>query len=113
MSIVERATENFLGPVLSDGTTLASLIDVDKRQASLRLFSDPEVYRAEQQYLFGRSWNIVGHTTEIPNVGDFIMRHIAEDSVIVTRGREGEISVMLNVCTHRGMQVCRSEAGNA
>jgi phenylpropionate dioxygenase-like ring-hydroxylating dioxygenase large terminal subunit len=113
MSIVERAATNVLGPVLSDGTALADLIDVERKVASLRLFSDPEVYRAEQQWLFGRTWNIVGHESEIPEPGDFIMRHIAEDSVIVTRGREGQISVMLNVCTHRGMQVCRSEAGNA
>jgi nitrite reductase/ring-hydroxylating ferredoxin subunit len=101
------------GPVLSDGTPVASLIDVDKRLASLRLFSDPEVYRAEQQWLFGRTWNIVGHESEIPEAGDYMLRHIAEDSVIVARSREGTISVMLNVCTHRGMQVCRSEAGNA
>ncbi|MCU1360037.1 MAG: aromatic ring-hydroxylating dioxygenase subunit alpha [Ilumatobacteraceae bacterium] len=114
MSTQERElTKGFTGPILSDGTPIADLIDVENKVASLRLFSDPEVYRAEQQWLFGRSWNIVAHDTEIPNVGDFVMRHIAEDSIIVTRGREGEISVMLNVCTHRGMQVCRSEAGNA
>ena len=54
MSVVERdVVDGFVGPVLSDGTPIASLIDVDKREASLRLFSDPEVYRAEQQWLFG------------------------------------------------------------
>src|SRR5262249_4712232 len=31
----------------------------------------------------------------------------------VARTRDGEIVVMLNVCTHRGMQVCRAEVGNA
>jgi phenylpropionate dioxygenase-like ring-hydroxylating dioxygenase large terminal subunit len=114
MAIRERdLTRGSAGPILSDGTPIADLIDVDNKVASLRLFSDPEVYRAEQQWLFGRAWNIVAHDSEIPNIGDFVMRHIAEDSIIVTRGREGDISVMLNVCTHRGMQVCRSEAGNA
>jgi phenylpropionate dioxygenase-like ring-hydroxylating dioxygenase large terminal subunit len=102
-----------VGPVLSDGTPIASLIDLERRQASLRLFSDPEVYRAEQQWLFGRSWNIVGHESEIPESGDFISRRIADDPVIVTRGREGNVNVLLNVCAHRGMQVCRSEAGSA
>jgi nitrite reductase/ring-hydroxylating ferredoxin subunit len=114
VAVVERdVVDGFVGPVLSDGTPIASLIDVDKRQASLRLFSDPEVYRAEQQWLFGRTWNIVGHETEVPNVGDFVSRRIADDPVIVTRDREGGVNVMLNVCTHRGMQVCRSEAGTA
>ncbi|MCU1361253.1 MAG: aromatic ring-hydroxylating dioxygenase subunit alpha, partial [Ilumatobacteraceae bacterium] len=102
-----------IGPVLADGTPLASLIDLERREVSLRLFSDPEVYEIEQRELFGRAWNIVAHETEIPDVGDYVLRHIAEDPVIVTRDRDGQINVMLNVCTHRGMQVCRSEAGNA
>jgi phenylpropionate dioxygenase-like ring-hydroxylating dioxygenase large terminal subunit len=115
MSITEQKPESdvAVGAVLSDGTSVASLIDVERRTASLRLFSDPEVYAAEQRWLFGRCWNIVGHESEIPNSGDYVARRIADDSVIVSRDREGQINVLLNVCTHRGMQVCRSEAGNA
>lgn len=114
MAIDERGlVEGFVGPVLSDGTPVASLIDVERREASLRLFADPEVYRAEQQWLFGRCWNIVAHESEVPEPGDFVARRIGDDPVVVTRGREGEINVLLNVCTHRGMQVCRSEAGSA
>lgn len=101
------------GPVLSDGTPVADLIDLENRQASLRLFSDPEVYQAEQEWLFSRCWNVLGHESEIPEPGDYVLRSIAQDPVIVSRDREGEIRVMLNVCTHRGMQVCRSDAGNA
>src|ERR1700761_4333878 len=93
-----------VGAVLSDGTPGTSLIDVERREVSLRLFSDPEVYRAEQQFLFGRCWNVVGHESEIPNAGDFVRRRVADDSVIVSRDREGGINVMLNICTHRGMQ---------
>lgn len=108
-----QADDTTGGAILSDGTPVASLIDVDNRTASLRLFSDPEVYQAEQRWLFSRTWNIVGHESEIPEPGDFRLRSIAGDSVIVARGRDGDISVMLNVCAHRGMQVCRAEAGNA
>ncbi len=38
-------------------------------------------------------------------------RDIAGDGVIVARGRDGELSVLLNVCAHRGMAVCRAERG--
>src|SRR6202034_3331212 len=105
----DRSAESYAGPMLSDGTSVASLINLDRKTASLRLFSDPEVYEAEQRYLFGRCWNIVAHASEIPDAGDYVMRRIAGDSVIVTRDRDGEVSVLLNVCAHRGMQVCRSE----
>ncbi|HET6951289.1 MAG TPA: Rieske 2Fe-2S domain-containing protein, partial [Acidimicrobiales bacterium] len=38
---------------------------------------------------------------------------IGRDPVIVSRDATGGYAVMLNVCAHRGAQVCRGEAGNA
>ena len=111
MALTERT--DTIGPILSDGTPVADLIDVKNKEVALRLFSDPEVYRYELQYLFARAWQIIAHESEIPEAGDFVLRSIAQDSVIVCRDRNGAIGVMLNVCPHRGMQVCRSEAGNA
>jgi phenylpropionate dioxygenase-like ring-hydroxylating dioxygenase large terminal subunit len=102
-----------IGPILSDGTPVGDLVDVERRETSLRLLSDPEVFRLEQKLLFEKVWQLVGHETEIPDPGDFVLRQIAKDPVIVTRDREGRIRVLLNVCTHRGAQVCRSACGNA
>jgi nitrite reductase/ring-hydroxylating ferredoxin subunit len=105
-------TEAWAPPVLPDGTPVASLVDLEQRTASLRLLSDPDVFRVEQEHLFGRTWNLLAHESELAEPGDFVVRQIAGDSVIVSRDRDGDIHVMLNVCTHRGMQVCRSETGN-
>jgi hypothetical protein len=55
MAIRERALDR-IGPILSDGTPMGDLIDVERHEASLRLFSDPEVWQLEQKYLFARSW---------------------------------------------------------
>jgi nitrite reductase/ring-hydroxylating ferredoxin subunit len=99
--------------VLPDGTPLSSLIDRDRREIAMRVLVDPDLYRIELKRLFGRTWSVVGHDTEIPGAGDFVTRYIGEDPVIVVRDRSGEIQVLLNVCQHRGMQVCRSEAGTA
>ncbi|MET0133342.1 MAG: Rieske 2Fe-2S domain-containing protein [Kibdelosporangium sp.] len=107
-----EASADDIGPRLPDGTPVVSLIDVERREVSMRLFSDPAVFRAEQQWLFGRCWNIVGHESEISEPGDFVVRRIAGDSVIVCRDRDGAVNVLLNMCRHRGMEVCRSEAGN-
>src|SRR5207253_7869010 len=63
--------------------------------------------------LWNKSWLIVAHETEIPKAGDFVTRDLGADPVIVSRARGGEINVLLNVCRHRGMEVCRTEAGNA
>src|SRR5271155_1782112 len=98
---------------LYDGTLLSELIDYDRREVDLRVLSDPQVYRLELDRLFGRTWIMVGHETEIPNPGDFVLRYIGEDVVIVSRQQDGSIAILLNVCAHRGMQVCRAARGNA
>ncbi len=99
--------------VLRDGTTLDDLIDIDMNEVSMRVMDDEELYRYEMERIFAKTWLLLAHDTEIPNPGDFVMRDMGEDSVIVTRDRSGEIHVMLNVCPHRGMRVCLAEAGNA
>jgi nitrite reductase/ring-hydroxylating ferredoxin subunit len=101
------------GPVLSDGTALRDLIDLDKREVSMRVLADPELHRLELRRVFARAWVAVGHVSEIPNAGDFILRHIGQDPVIVTRTQDGEVSILLNVCAHRGMEVCWADEGNS
>jgi len=98
-------------PVLRDGTRLSELADPEHYEVSMRLLSDPEIYDLELEHLFARSWNLVAHESEVPNPGDYVMRYIGEDPIILTRGADGELNVLLNVCSHRGMMICRAEGG--
>jgi nitrite reductase/ring-hydroxylating ferredoxin subunit len=102
-----------MGPVLSDGIPLRDLIDLERREVSLRLLMDEEVYQLELEHLFAKAWIVVAHESEIPNPGDYLTRSIGEDVVIVVRRPNHDIDILLNVCTHRGMQICRAEVGNA
>jgi PAH dioxygenase large subunit len=94
-------------------TIMLNLVNAAEGLVSARAFSDPEVYRAEQSRVFGRCWLFIGHESEIPNPGDFAARSMGEDPVILGRGRDGEIRVMLNVCRHRGRRLCAEDMGNA
>ncbi len=76
------------------------------------VYGDPEVFDLERRHLFPHTWVFLGHTSEVPHSGDFVLRRIVDDSFIVTRDDTGEIRVHLNMCLHRGMQVCRAEMGN-
>lgn len=98
---------------LSDGTPIKELFDMETREVSLSTLYDAELYGIEMERIFRNNWLLVGHETEIPESGDFVVRDMAEDEVIVTRDRQGEIHVNLNVCPHRGMHVCTAESGNA
>jgi len=101
------------GPVLRDGTTVGGVVDLDHREVAMRVLSDPEIHRLEMEKIFGRAWIAVGHEAEIPESGDYVLRNMGEDKVIVTRTPKGEIGVLLNVCSHRGFEVCGSDQGNS
>ena len=63
--------------------------------------------------MFSRAWIFVGHESEIPQPGDYVVRRVLDDSFIVVRDESGSVKAMFNMCLHRGMQVCRAEMGNA
>ena len=98
--------------VLSDGTKISDLIYPDTREVQMRVLSDPEIYELEMEKIFGKTWVMLGHESEIPNSGDFIVRDMGSDSVIVARDKAGEVHVTLNVCPHRGMRVALTDCGN-
>ena len=47
------------------------------------------------------------------NPGDYRRRTVAGRPLLFIRGQDGQIRVFLNVCPHRGAQICRDQAGNA
>ena len=77
------------------------------------IFADEGVYELELKRIFARAWNFMCHESQIPAPGDFFMNYIGEDEVIVVRGRDRRVNVLLNTCAHRGNSVCRAELGNA
>ena len=76
-------------------------------------FTDPEVYELEKERVFRRSWMFLAHESEIARPRDYVVRYLLDDSVIVTRGDDGEVRTVLNTCRHRGNRVCGNERGNA
>jgi phthalate 3,4-dioxygenase subunit alpha len=87
--------------------------DIREGMVPARIYGDQEIFELERERVFGRAWIFLAHASEIPEPGDYVVRRIAEDSFIVVRDEDGEIRVLFNMCLHRGMQVCRTELGNA
>lgn len=99
------------GLVLADGTPVQDLFDVQRRRVSTRVFSDPAIYGLEMARIFERSWLFVGLESEIPDPGDYVVRPMGGDSVIVARHHDGGINILLNRCAHRGVQLCVTDSG--
>ncbi|MBX3493427.1 MAG: Rieske 2Fe-2S domain-containing protein [Parvibaculum sp.] len=77
------------------------------------ILSDPALYEMEKERVFGRSWLLLGHVSQLPEPGSFLRTFMGEESVIVTRDRSGAIGAFLNACRHRGFQVCQEDRGTA
>ncbi|GMA58662.1 Rieske-like 2Fe-2S protein [Alicyclobacillus sacchari] len=75
-------------------------------------FTDPEVFKAELEQIFAKTWNFLGHESEITRPGDYVTRWIAHDPVLLLRDAEGKVQAYLNSCTHRGTKLCTADFGN-
>ncbi len=77
-----------------------------------RIYTDPGIFELEMDRIFGRTWLLIGHESEIPNPGDYKLRRMGKAPVIFVRGRDNTVRVLLNRCRHRGAQICEEETGN-
>jgi phenylpropionate dioxygenase-like ring-hydroxylating dioxygenase large terminal subunit len=87
-----------------------TLVQDDRIHASL--YTDPRVFADEMERIFHRGWVFVGHDTEVPRPGDYVTRHVGTEPVIMVRGSDGSVSVLINRCRHRGTMVCAAERGS-
>ena len=94
----------------------ARVIDYDNLVVGARvhgsIYTDPAIFDEELDRIFHCGWVYVGHDSEIPEHGDFRARHIGRQPVILVRGDDGEVRVLMNRCTHRASVVCNHESGN-
>jgi phenylpropionate dioxygenase-like ring-hydroxylating dioxygenase large terminal subunit len=88
-------------------------VDLERGEVDRRIFTDPDIFEAEMEHIFGRAWLFLCHESQIPESGDFFEAVMGRDNVLVVRQKDGSIRAMLNTCTHRGNAVCRAEEGNA
>jgi phenylpropionate dioxygenase-like ring-hydroxylating dioxygenase large terminal subunit len=77
------------------------------------IYNDPLLFELEKERLFRHAWVFLAHESEMKEPGDFVVRAIVDDSVIVIRGGDGEVKAFLNFCRHRGSRLCQAEVGTA
>ena len=88
---------------INEPGAMQSLVDMDKGTISREIFVSTDIYQQELERVFARTWLFIGHESQVPNPNDFFISRMGEESVILTRDRQGEIHVLLNTCMHRGI----------
>jgi Rieske 2Fe-2S family protein len=78
-----------------------------------RFYHDPAIWQLEQERLFGRLWICIGRGDHLPASGHYRTVRVGEESVLAVRDEDGALRAFLNVCRHRGAQLCATERGQA
>lgn len=100
---------------LDSGTQLLDRVrsELDLGRLPAEIFNSEEIFAMEQNKIFARSWLFLAHESEIPQIGDYVQRSLGANSVIVIRDQSDNVRCFINMCRHRGMQLCKFDSGNA
>lgn len=74
-------------------------------------YTSAAVFAAEQAEIFENSWICAVRAADLAQPGQFKKVQIGRESVLVVRARDGLPRAFLNVCRHRGAQLCTESEG--
>jgi len=77
-----------------------------------KYFVSPDIFTKEQAEIFSKEWLLVGHQSQIPDAGDYIVQRVNHESLFVIRDRGAKIHGFFNVCRHRGSRLIEDNCGN-
>jgi phenylpropionate dioxygenase-like ring-hydroxylating dioxygenase large terminal subunit len=84
---------------------------VREDQVHRDVYLSPEVFALEMAHLWRNTWIYVGHDSQVPKSGDFYTTTVATQSVILLRGDDEVVRVLMNRCAHKGTQLVSAPSG--
>jgi Rieske 2Fe-2S family protein len=91
----------------------AETFTVGAKTLPQQYFVSPEVFAREQEKIFSRQWVCAGHQSKIAKAGDYFVREVAGESLIILRDKGGKLRGFYNVCRHRGTRLREDRVGQA
>ncbi len=68
-------------------------------------YTDPAWFEREKAAIFYRSWQVLGHVAQLALPGSYVTGWVADQQVVVIRGRDGMLRGFYNVCQHRAHEL--------
>jgi Rieske 2Fe-2S family protein len=93
-----------LGPTTSAGTAPVTS-PVATPSLPPAAYTDPVLYEQELTEVYGRSWILVGHASEVARPGQYLTADVGYEPVVVVRGYDGVLRALSNVCRHRASTI--------
>src|SRR5215469_4045813 len=76
-----------------------------------RYYTDPAIFHDELERFYCQSWVCAGRSEQCANPGDYFLREVAGESIIITRDANHKIRAFYNICRHRGTRLVTEEVG--
>jgi len=76
------------------------------------IFTDTNLFELEMKHIFESNWVYLAHESQIPKANDYFTTWIGRVPIVITRGKDGSLSALVNSCSHRGAKLCRKKRGN-
>ena len=73
-------------------------------------YVSPEIFERETEAIFFQEWFCVGREEEVSTTGDFLVRDLAGESILIVRAKDGTLNAFYNVCRHRGCRLVLDDA---
>ena len=89
---------------------------MSKQQSTLiealapRYYTDAETFREELKAIFSATWQYVCHIEKLREAGDYLVREVAGESLVLIRENAETINAFYNVCAHRAAQLVSGES---
>lgn len=68
------------------------------------------IFQRELEQVLYRQWLLVGHVSGARQPGQYFVKQVGPESLIITRDAQGRVRVFFNVCRHRGYRLLDDEA---
>lgn len=75
------------------------------RALAAKYYTDAAIYAQELDAVIARTWQFVGHLSQLQKAGDYFVFELGGESGFCTRDQKGEVRAFYNVCQHRGHQL--------
>lgn len=79
------------------------------RALPLWTYRSKDLFERELRDCFQRSWVFLGTSHDLPKAGGYKAVQIGKQSAVLTRSESGEVSLISNICSHRGTLLTEGE----
>ena len=94
---------------------IGALLGQDRKGYSLpqKLYVGEQAFAFDTQVMLPSVWLYACTVAHIKKPGDWFLFEMADNSVIVLRGRDGAVRAFFNSCQHRGARICEAQRGSS